>query len=278
MPNLRHLALHTADPQATAAFYKKAFDMIEVGRTNSPLAEGIYLSDGTLNMAVLRYRSRELAEKYGGSSSLGISHFGFWADDIEETRRRLREAGAQYVDTRDHATTTTGFFEEKWQGPDQTVLDITDKGWVGALPPGQETDKGGPKLRHLALHTADAEGTADFYKRAFDMHEAGRNPTEFWDSIYLSDGTLNVTVLHFKSPEVAIKFTGSSALGLSHIGFLVQSQRETARRLQEAGAEHMSLAANEQGALIHSEDKWKGPDGVVFDITDTGWTGAKPLK
>jgi len=176
------------------------------------------------------------------------------------------------------AAAPTGFFEEKWKGPDGTVLDITDKGWVGALPPGQETNDGKPKIRHLALHTGDAEGAADFYKRVFSMSEAGRNPSQFWESIYLSDGTLNVTLLRFKSPQVAIKFTGSSALGLSHFGFLVQSQRETAQRLQEAGAEHMTLAADEQGALIHSEDKWKGPDGVVFDITDTGWTGAKPLK
>jgi catechol 2,3-dioxygenase-like lactoylglutathione lyase family enzyme len=138
MPKLRHLALHTADPEATAAFYKKAFDMVEKGRTNSPLAEGIYLSDGTLNVAILRYRSPELAEKFGGSSALGMSHFGFWAEDIEQTRRQLREAGGQFIDTRNHATNATGFFEEKWRGPDGTIVDITDQGWVGARPPDKE--------------------------------------------------------------------------------------------------------------------------------------------
>ncbi len=138
MPKLRHLALHTADPEATAAFYKKAFGMVERGRTDSPLAEGIYLSDGTLNMAILRYRSPELAKKYGGSTALGISHFGFWAEDIEETRKRLREAGAEFIDHRDHETTTSGFFEEKWLAPDGVVVDITDHGWVGARPPDKE--------------------------------------------------------------------------------------------------------------------------------------------
>ncbi len=138
MPKLRHLALHTADPEATAAFYKKAFGMVERGRTDSPLAEGIYLSDGTLNMAILRYRSPELAKKYGGSTALSISHFGFWAEDIEETRKRLREAGAEFIDHRDHETTTSGFFEEKWLAPDGVVVDITDHGWVGARPPDKE--------------------------------------------------------------------------------------------------------------------------------------------
>ena len=79
-----------------------------------------------------------LAQKYGGSSALGMSHFGFWAEDLEQTRRQLREAGGQYIDNRDHARNTTGFFEEKWLGPDGTVVDITDKGWVGARPPDKD--------------------------------------------------------------------------------------------------------------------------------------------
>ncbi|MGI0014684.1 MAG: VOC family protein [Nitrososphaera sp.] len=138
MPKLRHLALHTANPEATADFYKRVFDMVEVGRTDSPFAEGIYLSDGTLNVAILRYRTSELAERYGGSSALGVSHFGFWAEDIEETRRRLRQAGAQYLERRDHDTAPTGFFEEKWKGPDGALFDITAEGWAGALPPGKD--------------------------------------------------------------------------------------------------------------------------------------------
>src|SRR5438034_696050 len=96
MAKLRHLALYTEDPEATAAFYKDAFEMFEVGRTDSSIAEGIYLSDGTLNVAVLHYRSKEGAAKFGSSSKCGLSHFGFWVDDMEATRDRLRGAGAQH--------------------------------------------------------------------------------------------------------------------------------------------------------------------------------------
>ncbi len=135
MAKLRHLALYTSDTEATAAFYKKAFDMVEVGRTHSAFAEGIFLSDGTLNLAVLHYNTPEAAAKYGSSSKFGMSHFGFWVEDIKGTRERLRELGAQYVDTRDPEAAPMGFFEEKWQGPDGTVIDITDQGWVGALAP-----------------------------------------------------------------------------------------------------------------------------------------------
>ena len=56
MAKLRHIAVHTPDPEKTAEFYKRVFDMVEVGRTDSPIAKGIYLSDGTINMAILKLR------------------------------------------------------------------------------------------------------------------------------------------------------------------------------------------------------------------------------
>ncbi len=135
MAKLRHLALYTADPETTAAFYKTAFDMVEVGRTESTFAEGIFLSDGTVNVACLRYASPEAAAKYGSSSEFGLSHMGFWVEDLEAARQRLHELGAEHVDTRDRDAAPTGFFEDKWKGPDGTVIDITDAGWVGATPP-----------------------------------------------------------------------------------------------------------------------------------------------
>ena len=45
-----------------------------------------------------------------------------------------------------------------------------------------------PKLRHLALHTANVEATADFYKQVFDMKEVGRNKGNYADAIYLTMG------------------------------------------------------------------------------------------
>ena len=53
---LRHFAITTADPETTAQFYEQAFGMERVGRTNSPIAHGIYLSDGVINLAILKYK------------------------------------------------------------------------------------------------------------------------------------------------------------------------------------------------------------------------------
>lgn len=135
MAKLRHLALHSENPEAAAKFYKRAFGMREISRkTDSPLASlNIYLTDGTIHLAILRYRTPELARLYGGSEAYGISHFGFWVEDVEQTRQRLREAGSEYIERR--AAGQNVLFEEKWKGPDGVVFDITDKGWTGAKPP-----------------------------------------------------------------------------------------------------------------------------------------------
>ena len=134
MAKLRHIALHTPDPEKTAEFYKRVFDLVEVGRTDSPHAKGIYLSDGTINLAVLRFKTAEAADRGDGLGPVfGLHHFGFWVEDPAETRRRLQEVGAEYRESRSEAATTS-FFEEKYKGPEGVMLDITAHGWVGAEP------------------------------------------------------------------------------------------------------------------------------------------------
>lgn len=135
MAKLRHIALHTPDPEGTAEFYKRVFDLVEVGRTDSPLAKGVYLSDGTINIAVLRFKTPEAADRHDGLGPVFVlHHFGFWVENIDETRLRLKHAGADYRESRPE-TATTSFFEEKYQGPDGVMLDITAHGWAGAEPP-----------------------------------------------------------------------------------------------------------------------------------------------
>ena len=135
MPKLRHVAFHTKDVEATAEFYKRVFDMHEVGRTDSPIATGVYLSDGDMNMAILNFKQDKAADRLDGLGPvLGLHHFGFWVEDIEEVRRRLQEMGAEpRLDLRPTGPTT--FFEEKYKGPDGVMIDIAEHGWAGAKPP-----------------------------------------------------------------------------------------------------------------------------------------------
>jgi len=139
MPKIRHVAVNVEDPDATAEFYKTVFDMVEVGRVNSTTATGYYLSDGDLNLAVLKFRNDQAADRGDGMGPVkGLHHFGIWVEDSEEVRERLKEAGARLHLNRDPANAGVSFFEEKWLAPDGTQFDISESGWGGAAPPTEE--------------------------------------------------------------------------------------------------------------------------------------------
>ena len=136
MAKLRHIALATNDPVKTAAFYSQAFGFKEVGRVGSPdspkgIAWGIYLSDGTLNLAVLKFKNVDQLGK--GLDYVGIHHFGVLVDDLEGTAAKLEALGAPCF-MKQEAGATAQFFETKFRGPDGVVFDVSEHPWVGAAP------------------------------------------------------------------------------------------------------------------------------------------------
>ncbi len=128
MAKIRHIAISTKDPEKTAKFYRDHFEMQEVGRTNSRLAEGIYLSDGTINLAVLNFKTDQLGR---GMDYVGLHHFGFLVDNVEETSKKLAADGAPRFEQNDHGSAMS-FFELKHRGPDGVVFDLSGAPWVGA--------------------------------------------------------------------------------------------------------------------------------------------------
>ena len=52
---------------------------------------GVYVSDGTINVALL---------KQEGEEKTGIYHFGMWVDDLDEAEKKVVDAGGKYLDGR----------------------------------------------------------------------------------------------------------------------------------------------------------------------------------
>jgi hypothetical protein len=94
---------------------------------------GIYLTDGHLNIAILKYQQG----KDGEPLKLGVDHVGFQVDDlgtalaqIESLRgTRLTE---QFEVSPNNAAERQSYYEIKCVGPDEQVIDISTVGWVGA--------------------------------------------------------------------------------------------------------------------------------------------------
>lgn len=134
MAKLRHIALSVPDPWKAAAFFQKAFGLSKVGETHSTLADGVYLSDGTINMALLHYKTDEMAG-HRGKDFVGIHHMGFWVDDVDQSRENIEASGGKYWmgeapptgDGKDNI-----FYEVKFHDPNGIVIDISANGWGGA--------------------------------------------------------------------------------------------------------------------------------------------------
>jgi len=70
MARIRHIAISTQDPDKTARFYIEGLGLKEVGKLNSATAEGYYLSDGHVNVAILKFKSEDPAITEGAAYTL----------------------------------------------------------------------------------------------------------------------------------------------------------------------------------------------------------------
>ena len=137
MAKIKHIALSTQDPDATAKFYMDVFGMKEIGRINNPNTTGYYLSDGDLNVAILNFKNDAVAGAERGKGFSGIHHIGFQVDSLEAIAERLSAAGSK---RRDDVNEALGVgkgehkynVEVKYNGPDNVMLDVSETGWVGS--------------------------------------------------------------------------------------------------------------------------------------------------
>ena len=130
MAKLRHIAFSVQDPHKSAKFYCDTFDMKVVGETDSPLASGVYLSDGTVNLALLNYKTDAAAGQERGKDYVGVHHVGFWCDDLDAQSRSVEENGGSFF--LDLPTEKDSlYYEKKYRDPDGIIFDISHNGWVG---------------------------------------------------------------------------------------------------------------------------------------------------
>ena len=138
MAKIKHIAIATQHPEKTANFYREAFDLQEVGRVDNDNAEGYYLSDGNVNLAILRFKSDVVAGEEFGTSYNGIHHIGFQVEDAAVADSKLRTFDSLPIDGINaalHASMGSGHggrnVELKYSGPDGVVIDISQTGWGG---------------------------------------------------------------------------------------------------------------------------------------------------
>lgn len=132
------------------------------------------------------------------------------------------------------------------------------------------------RIKHIALTTSDPEKAAAFYKEAFDMKEIRRSPN---GAVFLTDGYINLAILNFKTEKDAdVGAHGPNFGGIHHFGFQVDNLDEACEKLEGVHAKQLTAKDNldmtmAAGTHRNFEMKWAGPDGVVVDVSHTGWDG-----
>jgi catechol 2,3-dioxygenase-like lactoylglutathione lyase family enzyme len=125
-----------------------------------------------------------------------------------------------------------------------------------------------PKLRHIAITVPDPQKAAEFYMKAFGMRKVGETDWENARGVYLTDGVINVALLHYKTAEAAGRL-GREFVGVHHFGFLTDDVEGVRRAAEAAGATYWMGEAKKDGGFY--EIKYHDPDGIAFDISGSGW-------
>ena len=134
------------------------------------------------------------------------------------------------------------------------------------------------RIQYLAIASQDPEKQAAFYKDVFGFEEIRRIDNPRARGVILTDGAINISVLYFKQDQIG---RGLDYTGLHHFGVFVDDLEGTADKCLANGAEpydELPEDTNEKNYRPRRSDKFKGPEGSLFDIADHAWIGAAPVK
>ncbi len=131
------------------------------------------------------------------------------------------------------------------------------------------------KIRHLTLATQDPEKMRNFFQTAFGFETLRAHDSERASGFVMTDGAINIGIFKFKDDQLG---KGMDYVGLHHFGVYVDDPDECVERVLSLGAEvyvdEMELSPLQDGRAKRP-DKFRGFEGMVFDVADVPWPGTK---
>src|ERR1700730_17752591 len=106
MAKLRHIAIACKDPDAMAEFYMKAFDFKNARTSDGPLAYRQRFSDGTIDLAILRFKSDQIGK---GMDYTGLHHFGILVEDVDAAAKQVEALGGTHYMDQENPDRAGGF-------------------------------------------------------------------------------------------------------------------------------------------------------------------------
>ncbi len=134
--HLKHVAIAAQNPDESVKFFTDVLGWRVAGVVDSRNASGFYVTDGVVNIALLKFKNRPAAGMEFPEGYAGLHHLGFQCDDIEGIVERFEASGfaprhdvniAQGLGKNPHKDNA----EYKMRGPETVMVDVSERGWVG---------------------------------------------------------------------------------------------------------------------------------------------------
>jgi lactoylglutathione lyase len=120
MPRIVHLALKVEDLEKTSEFYEKVFGFVPTDTSKVRDHTSRHLTDGAMDLALIKYDSEESAESKAAGLGPCIHHFAIEVDDVEKHVAEIRKFGCEVI-------SDPGVVPVKFRAPGGTVAEIVPK-------------------------------------------------------------------------------------------------------------------------------------------------------
>ena len=117
MNRIVHIAVKVDDLEGATQFYEKVFGFALAADGQVRDHRSRHLSDGTIDLALIKYDSEESAEAKAAGEGPCIHHFAIEVDDVERYLAEIRRFGCDVI-------SDPGVIPIKFRAPGGTVAEI----------------------------------------------------------------------------------------------------------------------------------------------------------
>lgn len=120
MARIVHIAVKVDDLEKATEFYQKSFGFRAVQTSQVRDHTSRHLTDGAIDLALIKYDSEDSAESRASGLGPCIHHFGIEVDDLAESATQLKKFGCEII-------SDPGVVPIKFRAPGGTVAEISPK-------------------------------------------------------------------------------------------------------------------------------------------------------
>ena len=120
MARIVHIALKVDDLEKATEFYEKGFGFVEMETGQVRDHTSRHLTDGTIDLALIKYDSEDSAEARASGLGPCIHHFAIEVDDMKDSAAQLQKFGCEII-------SDPGVIPIKFRAPGGTVAEIVPK-------------------------------------------------------------------------------------------------------------------------------------------------------